>query len=80
VLRFRMTCAFDDGCSGYLRMLRSNGSLASRAFYAVTDDPSYVSFRLSKADRERLARGHLFTFAAPKAGRRGFSMFLKATV
>jgi Ca2+-binding RTX toxin-like protein len=77
VLRFRVTCIRGDGCSGRLRLLRSNGSLAASARYSVTDDTSFVAFRLSRADRSRLARGHLFTFRAPKDGAPGFRMLLK---
>ena len=79
-LRFGAACAQSDpaaGCSGRIRLLRKNGSLASTGRYEVNEDYGRADFKLSRADRRRLARGHLFTFEAKKPGKRGFRMLLE---
>jgi Ca2+-binding RTX toxin-like protein len=77
VLRFGVQCVSNDGCSGRMRLLRSDGSVASSSSYSVSDEAAFVSFHLKSADLKRLARGHVFTFAPRKAGAAGFRMFLK---
>ncbi|MEA2386104.1 MAG: hypothetical protein QOJ22_278 [Thermoleophilaceae bacterium] len=78
-LRFRVECISGerDRCAGRLRLLRSDGSVASTAGYRVAGRRSYVSFRLGAADRRRAARGEVFSFAAPTAGAPGFRMFVR---
>ena len=78
VLRFFASCAAGQNCAGRLLLLRSDGRVASAARYAVVNDRGYVTFRLRRADRRRIARGHTFTLAAPRSGAPGFRMFLRA--
>jgi hypothetical protein len=78
VLRFFVSCTAGQNCAGQLLLLRSNGSVASAARYTVVNDRGYVEFRVRRADRRRIARGHTFTFASPRAGAPGFRMSLRS--
>jgi hypothetical protein len=76
-LRFQVDCVAGGRCAGRLRLLRPDGTVASRARYSVSGrGKSYALFPLRAADRRRVARGRTFTFAGPRPASPGFRMLV----